>query len=91
MFANQITATTTPALVVSTTDGAATGNSVGLTVKNLGAVTAWLAETAAKATSSAGFPLDPGQSVSVQVPGTGSAALYAATASGTSQVAVLEG
>lgn len=82
---------TTAVQVLSTLDGATSGNSTGVTIQNLGAVTVWLAETQAKTTTAAGYSLGPGQTVFVEIPGSGLPILYAATASGTAQVCTLQG
>jgi hypothetical protein len=86
---SQTSITTTAVSLVSGGD-APQGSSGGVVFKNIGNETAWLGNSAANATASAGFPLDAGEVVTVDFPYVSSLTVYAATVAGTTTVAVIE-
>lgn len=81
----QVSVTTTATLLDQST-----GGSRAVLVRNRGTVAVYLG--AGTVTSGTGFQLDSGESVSIDVSGSGAGGgLYARTASGTATVHVLQG
>lgn len=67
-----------------------TGSSGGTVLKNFGLEVIWLGSSSANASSSAGFPLDPGEKVEIFWPQSASMQIWAATSANTSALAVIQ-
>lgn len=79
----QVAVTTTPVQLVPAANG-------GVLVKNIGGTTLYVDFTAT-VTAATGFPVDPGESVSVSRTYPGQQQVWAVTASGSTTAAVLVG
>lgn len=86
----QFAITTTATEITNGDPDITTGSSGGTVIKNIGSEVVWLGPSAANASASSGFPLDPGEKVEIIWSQSAAMQVWAATSAGTSSLAVIQ-